>query len=76
MSFLFESAWDGFPGAFRWYGFDDELTRIAFLDGKKAGYWLRSPHADDFPKDVGLVFHNGWLLDFLEDKSINLGLHR
>lgn len=51
------------------YGFDDELNRIAFLDGKQAGYWLRSPHADDFPKDVGIVFHNGWLMDFLEDKS-------
>ena len=51
------------------YGFDDELRRIAFLNGKPQGYWLRSPHTDDFPKDVGLVFHNGWLLDFLEDKN-------
>lgn len=51
------------------YGFDDELKRIAFLNGKPQGYWLRSPHSDDFPKDVGLVFHNGWLLDFLEDKN-------
>lgn len=56
------------------YGFTDHSARIAGLNGKAAAWWLRSPHAPDFPIDVGLVFFNGWLLDFTENKDSIFGL--
>lgn len=56
------------------YGFVDHQSRIAGLDGKAAAWWLRSPHAPDFPIDVGLVFFNGWLLDFTENKDSIFGI--
>lgn len=55
------------------YGFPDHASRLAGLDGKAAAWWLRSPHAPDFPIDVGLVFFNGWLLDFTENKDTVFG---
>ena len=50
-------------------GFLDEDSRIATLDGKVSAWWLRSPHDPNFPIDVGIVFFNGWLLDFVENKD-------
>ena len=55
------------------YGFADDASRLAYLRGKPAAWWLRSPHAPDFPKDVGVVFFNGWLLDFVENKNSVFG---
>ncbi len=55
------------------YGFTDNSSRLAYFEKKPAAWWLRSPHAPDFPKDVGVVFHNGWLLDFVEDKDSIFG---
>lgn len=49
------------------YGLDTEEARIAGFGGTAANWWLRSPHDPSFPIDVGLVFYNGWLMDFLEN---------
>lgn len=51
------------------YGFDGEESRIAGFDGTAASWWLRSPHDPSFPIDVGIVFFNGWLLDFFENQN-------
>lgn len=56
------------------YGLASENDRLAGLGGKAAAWWLRSPHAPDFPNDVGIVFFNGWLLDFLENKDSVFGM--
>ena len=50
-------------------GFSDENSRIATFNGKVSAWWLRSPHDPSFPIDVGIVFFNGWLLDFVENKD-------
>ena len=55
------------------YGLDSDALRTAYLGNKPAAWWLRSPHAPDFPKDVGIVFYNGWLLDFIESKRSVFG---
>ncbi len=46
------------------YGLDTDAGRIATYKGEAAHWWTRSPHAPDFPNDVGFVFWKGWLLDF------------
>ena len=46
------------------YGFNDDASRVAFYKGEAAGYWLRSPHIDTFPLDVGFVFPFGALMDY------------
>lgn len=51
------------------YGFDGNGARIAGFDGAAASWWLRSPHDPSFPIDVGIVFFNGWLLDFFENQD-------
>lgn len=51
------------------YGFDGEESRIASFSGTAASWWLRSPHDPSFPIDVGIVFFNGWLLDFFENQN-------
>lgn len=51
------------------YGFVDETARIAGFGGTAANWWLRSPHDPSFPIDVGIVFFNGWLLDFFENQD-------
>lgn len=56
------------------YGLASETDRLAGFGGKAAAWWLRSPHAPDFPNDVGIVFFNGWLLDFLENKDSVFGM--
>lgn len=56
------------------YGLASETDRLAGFAGKAAAWWLRSPHAPDFPNDVGIVFFNGWLLDFLENKDSVFGM--
>ncbi|HIR84206.1 MAG TPA: hypothetical protein IAA56_02585 [Candidatus Galloscillospira excrementavium] len=56
------------------YGFSDEASRIAGFGGRAAAWWLRSPHSEDFPIDVGLVFFNGWLLDFTENRDSVFGV--
>lgn len=61
-------------GANSQYGLASENGRLAGLGGKAAAWWLRSPHAPDFPNDVGIVFFNGWLLDFLENKDSVFGM--
>lgn len=50
------------------YGFDGNAARVAGFDGVAASWWLRSPHDPSFPIDVGIVFFNGWLLDFLKTR--------
>ena len=55
------------------YGFTNNESRLAYFGRRPAAWWLRSPHAPDFPKDVGVVFHNGWPLDFVEDKDSVFG---
>lgn len=45
------------------YGFSDNTSRIATFKGEAANWWLRSPHDDDYPLDVGFVFVNGWQAD-------------
>jgi hypothetical protein len=49
------------------YGLDTDESRIASFFGTAANWWLRSPHDPSFPIDVGLVFYNGWLMDFFEN---------
>lgn len=56
------------------YGLGSDAGRLAGFGGKAAAWWLRSPHAPDFPNDVGLVFFNGWLLDFIENKNSVFGM--
>lgn len=51
------------------YGFDGNAARVAGFDGVAASWWLRSPHDPSFPVDVGIVFFNGWLLDFFENQD-------
>ena len=46
------------------YGFVDNRSRVALYKGTPAGYWLRSPHIDTFPLDVGFVFSFGTLMDY------------
>lgn len=46
------------------YGFMDDDSRIASLNGQDAMWWLRSPHTPTFPLDVGMVFTNGSIMDF------------
>lgn len=46
------------------YGFTSDASRVAFYKGEAAGYWLRSPHIDTFPLDVGFVFGFGALMDY------------
>ncbi len=45
------------------YGFSDDSSRIATYQGVAANWWLRSPHDDSFPLDVGFVFDSGWQAD-------------
>lgn len=45
------------------YGFSDNESRVATYKGEAQNWWLRSPHDDDYPLDVGFVFANGWQAD-------------
>lgn len=56
------------------YGFVTDENRLASFDGIATAYWLRSPHIDTFPIDVGLVFFNGWLMDYFENQDSVFGL--
>ena len=51
------------------YGLDTDRARMAGQNGVSANWWLRSPHDPSFPIDVGIVFYNGWLLDFFENQD-------
>lgn len=52
------------------YGLATAENRLASYDGVTASYWLRSPHdRRNFPNDVGIVFYNGWLMDFIQDSD-------
>ena len=51
------------------YGLDKEENRIAPYEKESEGYWLRSPHIDTFPNDVGFIFFNGWLMDFIQNSD-------
>ena len=52
------------------YGLAAAENRLASYDGVTASYWLRSPHdRRNFPNDVGIVFYNGWLMDFIQDSD-------
>lgn len=46
------------------YGFTDDESRIAALNGQDAMWWLRSPHTPTYPLDVGMVFTTGSIMDF------------
>lgn len=51
------------------YGLTKEEDRIAPYKKESEGYWLRSPHIDSFPNDVGFIFFNGWLMDFIQNSD-------
>ena len=51
------------------YGLAKEKDRIAPYKKESEGYWLRSPHIDTFPNDVGFIFFNGWLMDFVQNSD-------
>ena len=51
------------------YGLAKEEDRIAPYHKESEGYWLRSPHIDTFPNDVGFIFFNGWLMDFIQNSD-------
>lgn len=51
------------------YGFVDADSRIVGFGEEPANWWLRSPHDPSFPIDVGIVFFNGWLLDYYENQD-------
>jgi hypothetical protein len=51
------------------YGLAKEEDRIAPYKKESEGYWLRSPHIDTFPNDVGFIFFNGWLMDFVQNSD-------
>ncbi len=46
------------------YGLDTDDARVATYKGEPAHWWARSPHAPDFPNDVGFIFWKGWMMDF------------
>ena len=46
------------------FGLGDNAARVALYRGTAAGYWLRSPHIDTFPLDVGFVFSFGAVMDY------------
>ncbi len=46
------------------YGLGENAARVALYRGAAAGYWLRSPHIDTFPLDVGFVFSFGAVMDY------------
>ena len=51
------------------YGLGEEESRVAGLFGTAQSYWLRSPHDKSFANDVGMVFYNGWLMDFIQNSD-------
>lgn len=51
------------------YGLGSEEERVGGYKGEAASYWLRSAHSPSFPIDVGIVFYNGWLMDFYENQN-------
>ena len=57
------------------YGLDSASNRLSSYNGVTASYWLRSPHdRSNFPNDVGIVFYNGWLMDFIQDSDNVFGV--
>lgn len=57
------------------YGLIDPQSRLASYEGVTASYWLRSPHdRSNFPNDVGIVFYNGWLMDFVQHNDNVFGV--
>ena len=46
------------------YGFTNDKSRIATLNGVDGMWWLRSPHTPTYPLDVGMVFTTGSIMDF------------
>ncbi len=57
------------------YGLDSASSRLSSYNGVSASYWLRSPHdRSNFPNDVGIVFYNGWLMDFVQDNDNVFGV--
>lgn len=57
------------------YGLNDSQSRLASYEGVTASYWLRSPHdRSNFPNDVGIVFYNGWLMDFIQNNDNVFGV--